>query len=104
MASGGSFASASVTCAATTPTVQVVPDGSVGVGSSTKLVAGPAPVVLVNATGVATGHSSVKAVPVTLTGSLNVIEMLVLPPTFVAPLTGTVDATLGAASVANAKL
>src|SRR6185503_307578 len=65
--SGGSLASASVTWAATTVTVQVTPLGKLLVGLSTKLLAGPVPVVLLKATGVPTGHSSVNALAVTFT-------------------------------------
>src|SRR5688500_2976866 len=99
MVSGGSLVSASVTCAATTVTVQVTPLGRLALGLSTKLLAGPVPVMLLKPIGVPTGHSSVKALPVTFTGSLKVIVMLVSDAWFVAPLAGTVVVTVGAASV-----
>src|SRR5436305_6933404 len=95
-------ASTSVTCVATTVTVQVTSPGSVEVGWRTKLEAGEAGVT-VNATGVPVGHSSLNAVPVTLTGSLKLIVIVVFGATLVAPLAGDFEETDGGASVVKVK-
>src|SRR5436305_8175444 len=89
--------STSLTWFATTVTLHVIPAGRLEVGVSTKLEAGEAGDT-VNATGVPVGHSSLNAVPVTFTGSLKLIVTVVLGDTLVAPLVGTVEVTVGAAS------
>src|SRR5690348_9880441 len=103
MVSGGSLESASVTCAATTVTVQTLPIGRLPVGSSVKLVAGPVPVVLLNATGVPAGHSSVKALAVTSRSEERRVGKEGRTGGPVAEFTGAVAATLGAASVVKLK-
>src|SRR5258706_6022830 len=94
--------STSVTWLATTVTVQVTLPGSGAVGWSTKLEAGEAGVT-VNACGVPTGHSSLDAVPVTLTGSLKLIVTVAVGTTLIAPLAGTVVVTEGGVSIVKLK-
>src|SRR3954453_721354 len=78
-------ASTSVTWVATTVTVQAMPPGRLAVGWSTNELAGEAGVT-VKPFGVPTGHSRVKAVPVTLTSLLKLIVTVVAGSTPVAPL------------------
>src|SRR5258706_6451042 len=78
----------SVTWLATTVSVQTVPAGSGVVGVSVNADAGEAGETL-NALGVAAGHSSVKALPVTVTASLKFTVRVALRATAVAPLAGT---------------
>src|SRR5690242_17191368 len=103
MVSGGSLASASLTLAAATVTVQTVPTSRLLLGVSVKLVAGPLPVVLVKATGVPVGHSTANALAVTFTGSLKLTVIFAPTATPVAPVIGVVEVTVGAASVLNEK-
>src|SRR5258707_13399508 len=77
----------SVTWLATTVSVQTVPAGSGVVGVSVNADAGEAGETL-NALGVAAGHSSVKALPVTVTASLKFTVRVALRATAVAPLAG----------------
>src|ERR1700755_1569313 len=100
MLSGGSPASTSVTFEATTVTVHIVPTGKSDVGSRTKLFTPPGAAGNTgNAIGVATGHSTVKAVESRiLTFSLKLIVILVFVATWVAPLVGIVVETAGGAS------
>src|SRR4051812_2708933 len=98
MLSGGSTVSWSVTSAATTVTVQVSPWEKSELGSSVKVV-GPPETVAVCAP-LALQEIEYHE-PVTLTGSLNVIETLEPTSTPEAPLGGTVEATLGATSAAH---
>ncbi len=96
IAFGGSFASWSVTCAATTVTAQFSPNVNETSGSSVNVV-GPPPTVAVCAPLVV--HEIVNHDPDTFTGSLKVIEMFVPAAASVAPLPGVVVDTPGAASV-----
>src|ERR1051326_8543128 len=97
MLSGGSPASASVTCAATTVTVQVSPAVESGVGSGVKVVGPPlsanvcAPDVL---------QLIVNDEPDALTASSNVTLTLVSGDVVLA-LVGVVAETLGGVSVVN---
>src|SRR5260221_14361856 len=84
----------SVTWLATTVSVQTVPAGSGVVGVSVNADAGEAGETL-NALGVAAGHSSVKALPVTVTASLKFTVRVALRATAVAPLAGTGAGTAG---------
>src|SRR5260221_11379329 len=84
----------SVTWLATTVSVQTVPAGSGVVGVSVNADAGEAGETL-NALGVAAGHSSVKALPVTVTASLKFTVRVALRATAVAPLAGTGVVTVG---------
>ena len=84
-----------------TVTVQTVPAGMVAVGVSVKLEAGDA--LSVNGTAEPTGHSRVKELVVACTLSLKLTMMGVFPPMPVAPLTGDVVSTVGAASVVKLK-
>src|SRR5438477_216972 len=101
MVSGGSAISLSWMFAAITVTVQTTPTGRLPLGVSVKLLAGEA--LATNAIGVPAGHSSLKAVPVALTGSLKLIVIGVSIATGLAPATGRVLLTLGAASVVKVK-
>src|SRR5215208_4885579 len=93
---GGSTASASVICAASTVTVQMAPSGRPkSAVKEIELVVAPAPL---NATGESTGHSRVNAEIGALTSSLKLITMVALVATLVAPLVGDVLVTDGAAS------
>ena len=83
---------------ATTVTVQIVLKGRSTVGSSVNTLDGE--LLCVKVFGVAAGHSSVNALPVALTLSVNVIEILESAGTFVAPFTGEVLSTEGAVSPA----
>src|SRR5215204_1501910 len=105
MLSGGSPASTSVTFAATTVTVQIVPTGKSEIGSRTKLLTPPgAAGKTVKAIGVATGHSNVNAVESRiLTFSLKLIVMLVFVATWIAPFVGIVVVTAGGVSIVKAK-
>ena len=87
----------SVTCEATTVTVQVTPPGRFAPGWSTKLDAGEAGVT-VKAMGVPAGHSSLNAVPVTLTASSKFTVTVLLSATLVAAFAGVVLVTSGAVS------
>src|SRR5260221_11726502 len=87
----------SVTWLATTVSVQTVPAGSGVVGVSVNADAGEAGETL-NALGVAAGHSSVKALPVTVTASLKFTVRVALRATAVAPLAGPVVGTGGGVS------
>src|SRR5258707_6470914 len=91
----------SVTWLATTVSVQTVPAGSGVVGVSVNADAGEAGETL-NALGVAAGHSSVKALPVTVTASLKFTVRVALRATAVAPLAGTVLVTVGGVSTVMA--
>src|SRR5260221_12221049 len=91
----------SVTWLATTVSVQTVPAGSGVVGVSVNADAGEAGETL-NALGVAAGHSSVKALPVTVTASLKFTVRVALRATAVAPLAGTVLVTVGGVSTGMA--
>ncbi len=90
-------ASASVTCAATTVTVQSVPCGSGALGVSVNVVEGDAESV--KACGLAIGHWTVKEAVVALTDSEKLTVTVVAGFTAVAPLTGTVEVTVGSVSV-----
>src|SRR5436190_171369 len=100
MLSGGSPASWSVTCAATTVTVQVSPPVKSVVGSSVNVVGPPlsanvcAPVVV---------QLTVTELLVIVTGSLNVTVRIVSAATVREPLVGVTAVTLGAASIENEK-
>src|SRR6185436_13882428 len=100
MLSGGSPASASVTCAARTVTVHVSPPVKSLFGLSVNVVAPPlstkvcAPVFV---------HEIVNDEPVALTASLNVTVTSELGPPM-PPFVGVVAVTVGAASVVNEKM
>src|SRR6185436_15991157 len=101
MLSGGSFASASVTPAASAVTVQVSPCVKSVSGLSVNEALGLALVVNVCEPDVA--HEIVKLAPLALTDSLKLIVTFVAAPTFVAPLAGVVELTEGAASIVKLK-
>src|SRR5258706_11478437 len=86
----------SVTLAATTVTVHRTLPGSAAVGVSTKLAEGEAERLKVF--GVPLGHSSKKDAPVAFTGSLKFTPMVPAVVMAVAPFTGMVEVTVGAAS------
>src|SRR5947208_314353 len=88
----------SVTWEATTLAEQMTPAGKEGDRCSTKLVDGEAGET-VNACGVPVGHSSLNAVPVTLTLSLKVIVTVALSATSIVPFAGTTEETVGGGSV-----
>jgi hypothetical protein len=91
---------ASVTWLATTVTVHVVLTGRGALGVKVKVVAFPGGAgAMVKASGVPVGHSSVNAVPVTITALLKVTETVLLGDTSVAPLVGLVEATVGGVSM-----
>src|SRR4051812_48733313 len=93
-------ASTSLTCAATTVTVQTVPEGSAAFAVRVKVV--PVAEGCVNALGTPTGHCNVNDEALTFTDSLNVIEMVALSCTSVAPPTGEVGGvTVGSVLVVN---
>src|SRR5438445_10031599 len=102
MLSGGSPVSTSLIWFAMTVTVQVVDAGRSNVGSSV-ICEVPEPVTPY-ACGEPLGHSIVKELPPAFTASLNVITMLLLGFTPVAPFAGVVLDTVGALSVVNEKL
>src|SRR5436190_209759 len=102
MLSGGSTASTSLIWFATTFTAQVVPAGRSTVGSS--VICEPPEPVTPYACGEPLGHSMVNELPPAFTASLNVITMLLLGFTAVAPFAGVVVDTVGALSVVNEKL
>ena len=58
----------------------------------------------VNGSGVPVGHSSVNALAVTFTGSLNVTAGVIVAITLVAPSAGTVLLTVGGVSILNEKV
>src|ERR1051326_1701552 len=101
MLSGGSFASASVTPAARTVTVQVSPCVKSTVGSSVNVALGLELVENVCAPEVA--QLMVKLAPLAFTGSLKLTVTFVAAPTLVAPFAGVVELTLGAVSMVNEK-
>jgi hypothetical protein len=90
---------ASVTCAATTVTVQTTPPGSGLFGVRVKLEAGDA--LSEYGIGVPLGHSTVNELvdAFTLRSKLTVITWFV--GTFVAPFVGVVEVTAGAVAVVN---
>ena len=93
--SGGSFASWSVTLAATIVSVHASPGTNSLVGSSVKLV-GPPLALAVRVP--ETLQASVNHAPLTFTGSLKVTVRLAPGGTSVAPSAGYVEVTSGAAS------
>src|SRR5215207_11239978 len=95
MLSGGSPASWSVTCAATTVTVQRSPPAKSTPGLSVKVV-GPPVTTAVCAPLVA--QETVNQLPATFTGSLKVMLMSALVVAPVAPFAGVVDETAGGVS------
>src|SRR5919204_5033037 len=101
MLSGGSFVSWSVTFAAKTVTVHVSPWTKSLVGSSVKVVGPPLTVALWPSL---VPHEIEYQLPVTSTGSLNVIETFELTATPVAPFAGVVLATPGAVSAVQLKV
>ena len=90
----------SVICVAMAVTVQVVLGGSALEGVSTTLVVSLAGStgLLLNVTGVPTGHSTVKAPVATSTCSLKFSVMVAPVLTPVAPLVGLVLVTVGGGS------
>src|SRR4029077_13418012 len=94
--SGGSAVSVSLICAATTPTVHVVPTGSALEGWS--VIEAPGEPLTVSGCGFPAGHCSVNAFAPALTGSLKPIVMSLPAPTLPAPLTGLGGVTGGGAS------
>ena len=85
---------------ATTVTVHTVPAGRFADGVSVKLVAPPGGTgATVKVSDVPVGHSSLKAVPVTLTALLKLTTTVVDASTDVAPLVGVVLLTVGGESV-----
>src|ERR1044071_2588800 len=90
---GGSLASASVTPAAKTVTVQVSPPVKSTAGSSVKVALGLALVENVGAPEVAQVMS--KLAPLAFTGSLKLMTTFAFPATPVAPLVGVVLVTVG---------
>src|ERR1041384_1366594 len=103
MLSGGSLPCGSETCAAKTVTVTNSP-GAKSVFGLIVNVVGP-PVTTVSATFFVplVAPTSWNQLPVTLTGSLNVMLTLVLLACWVAPLVGVVEVTLGGASIEKLK-
>src|SRR6185436_14641903 len=101
MLSGGSFESASVTCAANTVTVQSSPLAKSVSGFTVKVVFGLAETTDVCAPLVA--QEIVTGVAPRFTDSLNVIETFELLAICVAPLVGVVALTVGAASIEKLK-
>src|SRR5919204_4288498 len=100
MLSGGSFVSWSVTFAAKTVTVQVSPWTKSVPGWGVNVVGPPLTVALWPPL---VPHEIEYQLPVTSTGSLNVIEMFALTATSVAPFAGVVLATDGAVSLGQVK-
>src|SRR5436189_40687 len=100
MLSGGSFASTSVTCAATTVTVQVSPSVKSVVGSSENEL-GPPP--RANGCAPETVQEIVNAEPFALTGSSKLTVMFVFDGRLTAPFAGVVLCTAGGASKATVK-
>src|SRR5436190_6815327 len=98
MLSGGSFASLSLTCAASTVAVHssLLPKSVFG---STVHVVGP-PLTVTVCAPVLT-QLMVTELLVMVTGSLNVTERFVFVATFVEPFVGVTAVTLGAASIEN---
>src|SRR5436190_877854 len=98
MLSGGSFASLSLTCAASTVAVHssLLPKSVFG---STVHVVGPPLTVTVCAP--VWTQLMVTELLVMVTGSLNVTERFVFVATFVEPFVGVTAVTLGAASTVN---
>src|SRR5919201_53054 len=101
MLSGGSFVSWSVTFAAKTVTVQVSPWTKSVPGSRVNVVGPPLTVALCPSL---VPHEIEYQLPVTSTGSLNVIETFELTGTSVAPFAGVVLATPGAVSAVQLKV
>ena len=95
MLSGGSFASWSLTWAASTVRVQVSPFARAMSGSSVKVDGPPLKVVETLPLRL---HSSVNQEEVTLTGSLKVTDRLALIGKSAAPSSGKVSTTSGARS------
>src|SRR2546423_15695235 len=103
MLSGGSTASTSLIPAARTVTEQTAPFGRFEVGSS--VIVEPGEPLTENACAEPVGHSSVKELPLAVTGSLKVMSMFAVFATSTAPSAGVVLVTDGAAScVVNEKL
>src|SRR6478609_1126483 len=98
MLSAGSTVFVSVTLAATTVTLHVVPNGNGDDGVSVKLWAGVA--VAVNACGVRAGHSSANAAAGAFTPSLKLTTIEEDTGTDDALFAGVVDVTVGAGSPA----
>ena len=96
MASGGSFASSSVTPLAVTLITQLVLAGRSLAGSITTLGTLSARALL--ATGVPAGHSTLTAPAATSTFSLKLTVIFVSTATFVAASAGVVPVTVGALS------
>src|ERR1044071_7138885 len=103
MLSGGSLASWSVTCAANTVTVTVSPFAKSTFGLIVNVVGPPVTTVSATLRVPLVAPTIWNQLPVTLTGSLNVILMLVLFACCVAPFVGVVAVTLGAASMLKLK-
>src|ERR1044071_4127006 len=101
MLSGGSPASWSVTCAATTVTVQVSPAVKSAVGLSVNVALGLELVENVCAPEVAQVMS--KLAPLAFTDSLKLMVTFVAALMSVAPLVGVVEVTDGAWSTVNEK-
>src|SRR5436190_1001011 len=101
MASGGSPASWSVTGAAKTVAVQVSPSAKSAFGLIVNVVGPPVTTVSATLRVPEVGHTIWNQLPVTFTGSLKVTVRFVLADCCVAPFTGVVPVTDGAASVAN---
>src|SRR6476469_226974 len=103
MLSGGSFAAWSVTCAAKTVTVTNSPLAKSTFGLIVNVVGPPVTTVSATLRVPLVAPTIWNQLPVTLTGSLNVMLMLVLFACWVAPLVGVVAVTLGAASIVKLK-
>src|SRR5204862_7683519 len=101
MLSGGANASVSVTCAATTVTVQSSPNVKSTFGLSVNVVLGLALVVNVCEPEVA--QEMVKLEPLAFTDSLKLMVTFVFAATCGAPFVGVVVVTAGAASTPNEK-
>jgi len=94
----------SAICAATAVAVQVVATGRLALGVSVYVVTPPGGAgARPNATGVPAGHSSLKALAVTLTALVNVTVTVVFSGTLVAPLVGVVLLTVGGVSTVKVK-
>src|SRR5215467_15581762 len=103
MLSGGSPLSWSEICAAKTVTVHDSPAVKSAFGLIVKVVGPPVTTVSATLRVPLVAPTIWNQLPVTFTGSLNVIVMLVLPATCVAPLVGVVLVTLGAVSIVKLK-
>src|SRR5215207_2160326 len=103
MLSGGSALSWSVTCAAKTVTLHVSLNVKSTFGLIVKVVGPPVTTVSATLRVPVVGQTIWNQLPVTLTGSLNVIDRFELSATLVAPFAGVVAVTDGAWSIVKLK-